>query len=110
MKEIDKLRCMFSKNGYSSKFFYETLNTFLTDRYTPKHPPKDELDTKFLLKIPYFGKPSIEFKNKIKDLVSKHLMPVLCVCTVPLKLVATSHLNVGVRGTLLPTLSTNIHV
>ena len=72
MKETDKLRCMFSKNGYSSKFFHETLASFLADRYTPKRPPKDELETKFLLKIPYFGKPSIEFKNKMKDLILKH--------------------------------------
>ena len=80
MKETDKLRCMFSKNGYSSKFFYDTLTPFLADRYTPKRPPKDELETKFLLKIPYFGKPSIEFKNKMKDLISKHFdVNIVCV-------------------------------
>ena len=80
MKETDKLRCMFSKNGYSSKFFYETLTSFLADRYTPKRQPKDELETNFLLKIPYFGKPSIDFKKKMKDLISKHFnVNIMCV-------------------------------
>jgi hypothetical protein len=78
-KEASKLKDMFYQNGYHTSFFIDIYNQFLASKYSPKRQ-KTEMDIKMLLKIPYFGKPSIIFKNKIKELVKRHFdTDIVCV-------------------------------
>ena len=65
-EEMEKLREIFSRNGYPKYFFDKISSEGLREN------SKTDCDAdakKFLLKVPYVGKPSISFSKKMKQLV-----------------------------------------
>ena len=74
--EVEKLRIMFGKNGYSNHFFNKVMEKFKSLRdlnrnlnVDPHAQPKEEFG--YLLKIPFMGHPSTMFKNEIGSLIFK---------------------------------------
>ena len=78
-KEVDKLKRVFTLNGYPKAFFKEAYEKFCTsltrDRTT--EVGLDDIDAdeerKYTFGIPFVGTPSREYKKKIKDLIKEHL-------------------------------------
>ena len=69
-EEVMKLREIFTSNGYSVSFFDRVVGQFLRKKLSPKHKPVDDDDSKrFILVIPYLGKPSLLLKKRITDLI-----------------------------------------
>ena len=66
-KEVDKLRCMFSDNGYPVGFFNSVLHKFTAVHENVTTDESDE-DT-VILKVPYLGEISYEFSKKLKVLI-----------------------------------------
>ena len=75
--EIQKLRSIFYRNGYSVQFFNEIVKKFLCNLYEPKVQPRDpdkcidDIERFYVLKIPYIGNASVTLKQKLKDLVKE---------------------------------------
>ena len=65
-KEINNLRTIFWKNGYPIPFFNKVLELFNQRLSGDESREKD--DMKYIVKIPYVGTISHEFKNKIVKL------------------------------------------
>ena len=82
-KEVDKLKRVFTLNGYPKAFFKEAYEKFCTslarDRTT--EVGLDDIDTdeerKYTFGITFVGTPSREYK-KIKDLIKEHLSGFIC--------------------------------
>ena len=57
---------MFSNNGYTISFFENIVEEFLNDQLKPpKHEPIDDSpEMRFILKVPYVGKPFLLFNKK----------------------------------------------
>ena len=71
LREVSKLRVIFAKNGYTDVFFNKVYQLF-EQKNAKKEIKVDgvdcETDFKFILKIPFVGRLSHEFKNKIVKL------------------------------------------
>ena len=64
-QEINNLRNIFSKNGYPKHFFEKVVR----ENTQTNNETSDTTSNDFILKIPYVGKPSTTFSNKMKKLV-----------------------------------------
>ena len=73
--EVSKLKNMFLRNGYSETFFNRVVTSFQQRQSAESGQAKDKKDINFslLLRIPYVGILSHEFKNKITNLFHKEL-------------------------------------
>ena len=82
-KECDKLRKIFALNGYPRSFFNKVLDAF-TDKKSTNLPlsQNDENELSFICKIPYVGKCSVIFANKLSNIIKEHyLIDIRCVYT-----------------------------
>ena len=71
-EEISKLRTIFQQNGYSELFFNKIVKRFLDNKFTSELKPRAEkTEHKYIIKIPYIGKPSINFKRRITELAKQ---------------------------------------
>ena len=75
-EEIERLKSIFIDNGYPVNFFENIVKQFLESKVLPKKTNLVLIDDKndekrFVLKIPYVGKPSLEFKRRITNLVKE---------------------------------------
>ena len=72
-EEIDKLKSIFTANGYPLQFVEGIINRFMHEKLdksgTSHKAIDDDCEKRFILKVPYIGKPSIEFKRKITQLI-----------------------------------------
>ena len=70
LQEVSKLRAIFFRNGYSYAFFNKVYQSFehRKPKVTEVDGIKDEVDRKYIFKIPYVGSLSHEFSNKIMKL------------------------------------------
>ena len=71
-REVDNLRDIFHKNGYSISFFNELLKYFVNNEDN-KDKCNDNNDRRYIVKIPYVGNVSYVFKSKLIDLFFKDL-------------------------------------
>ena len=69
-KEVSKLRSIFFRNGYSREFFNKVYHSFQhrKPKTTNKELKDDDIDFKYIFKIPFVGSLSHDFKNKITKL------------------------------------------
>ena len=74
-REVDKLRLMFLKNGYSRYFFDKVLGSFENRRSKDENYRKEKKDIDFnlMIKIPFVGSISYEFKSRLSNLFFKDL-------------------------------------
>ena len=74
-REVDKLRLMFLKNGYSRYFFDKVLGSFENKRSKDENYRKEKKDIDFnlMIKIPFVGSISYEFKSRLSNLFFKDL-------------------------------------
>ena len=86
-EEVAKLKDIFLKNGYAEKFFKKIHSMFVIRKERPpennQESQNDEEETKrYVLCIPYVGKPSLVFKRKITGLFKDTLnVDLRCVFT-----------------------------
>ena len=75
IKEVEKLRNIFWKNGYSTSFFNRIYEAFEQKQMLDDvvDPVKEEVDMRYILKIPYVGGLSHDFKSKIVKLFYEEL-------------------------------------
>ena len=71
--EVEKLRSIFSKNGYPNAFFQKAYSSFC-DRVaklngTPLLTIDEEPEHKHLIKLPFVGKASRTFAKRLKNLI-----------------------------------------
>ena len=70
-EEVETLKQIFTKNGYSINFFQKKLKEFLTKKQSNsplnESVPDDE-NKRYILLIPFIGKPSLIFKRKICEI------------------------------------------
>ena len=71
--EVGKLKEVFWKNGYSKLFFDKIFAYFEQKNSSLINDSIDDPDQRYIIKIPYVGKVSSEFKNKLKLLFLKDL-------------------------------------
>ena len=64
MSEVEKLKTMFFKNGYSMRFFDKVFSVFY-NRQLNVESTKRDIDYNCMFKIPYVGLVSHEFKKKV---------------------------------------------
>ena len=72
--EFNKLRNVFSLNGYPRAYFEAVYEKFLASwgkNKTLDHDDKD--DRKYVFGVPFVGAPSREYKKKISRLIKEHL-------------------------------------
>ena len=74
--EVGALRDMFFHNLYSSKFFDSVLNAFLRvseeiSSNTTQEAEKEEIPI-VILRVPYFGKCSVNFARSLSAIISSH--------------------------------------
>ena len=69
--EVVILKDIFMKNAYPAVVFEKAVNSFLNLKFCSEDllTVKDQKDIGFVLKIPFVGKPSFIFKNKIKKII-----------------------------------------
>ena len=75
-EEVQKLKAIFQNNGYSIQFFQKLHSAFLAkiERPTEDIPDDEDEDTKrYVLSIPFVGKPSLVFKSKIRKIFKEYL-------------------------------------
>jgi hypothetical protein len=73
LKEVDKLKLIFWKNGYSNSFFNKMLESYNNREDKDGTNGKEEKEMRYVIKIPYVGTASHSFKNKLKQLFYDHL-------------------------------------
>ena len=77
LEEVEKLKVIFQKNGYSIPFFQKIQSAFLAKRETPPESQTDVDDDenikRYVLLIPFVGKPSLVFKSKIRKIFKECL-------------------------------------
>ena len=73
LSEVGKLKEIFWKNGYSKLFFDKIFAYFEQKNSSLINDSIDDPDQRYIIKIPYVGKVSSEFKNKLKLLFLKDL-------------------------------------
>ena len=65
-REIEKLKIIFFKNGYSNSFFNRIFESFEQRKVSDDvNSTKEEVDRRYILKIPYVGVVSNVFKTKL---------------------------------------------
>ena len=67
LSEVEKLKTMFFKNGYSMRFFDNVFSVF-DNRQLNVESTKRDIDYKCMFKIPFVGLVSHEFKKKVINL------------------------------------------
>ena len=72
-REVDKLRLLFLKNEYFRYFFGKVLGSFENRRSKNENDRKEKKDIDFnlMIKIPFVGSISYEFKSKLSIFFSK---------------------------------------
>ena len=69
-EEFEKLKDVFCRNGYPGHFIEGIISKFLHKKFDPPaRMINDEEDKRFILRIPYIGRPSLEFRNRISRLI-----------------------------------------
>ena len=69
LDEVEKLKIIFWKNGYSNSFFNKMYASFEEKMTSDKVESKDDdNDRKYILKVPFIGSVSQNFKNKLVQL------------------------------------------
>ena len=72
-EEIEKLRSIFSNNGYPIRFFDKIVKQYLLNKWeTNCKTHKDnslDVEKRYIMKIPYVGKASVIFKCKFSALL-----------------------------------------
>ena len=69
MNEVEKLKVMFEKNGYSHKFFDMVLEKCKSVCDNLIINEKKDIDFEFISKVPFTGKPAFDLKHKICDMI-----------------------------------------
>ena len=62
--ELEKLKDIFSSNGYPVNLFWETVNKFVTKKFDD-NSSKEKDDMKYVLCLPYIGHASLDFRKKL---------------------------------------------
>ena len=81
-EDIEKLKSKFKSNGYPVAFFNRIVKQFLDQKFLPKLSRtssnslipdgfSDVTPKRYVLKVPFVGKPSLLFKRKITNLVKE---------------------------------------
>ena len=83
-QEVIILKEMFLKNGYPQSFFERVLKSFLLKKMLPFSGPRsesqDDMEKFYILRIPYIGRASIQFRRKLTKLVKETMdMKLRCV-------------------------------
>jgi hypothetical protein len=76
--ETAKLRKMFFDNNYPIRLFNQILEKFMANRNVVTEK-SDEMNFRFILKIPYVGQPSFQFQKKM-DILFKNKFNISIVC------------------------------
>ena len=63
LKEVSKLKGIFTSNGYSNMFFDRMYKSFILRNEHATTSDKNEVNFKHMLKIPFVGQ--VSFKSKI---------------------------------------------
>ena len=72
-QEITNLKEKFAKNGYPKKFVDETLERFDMNNNDYHNEKLNRSDFRNIMKVPYIGKPSMEYKKKLEKLITKYV-------------------------------------
>ena len=78
LKEVSKLKGIFTSNGYSNMFFDRVYKSFMLRNEHGTTSDKNEVNFKHMLKIPFVGQVSHEFKSKIMKLFLSELRIEIC--------------------------------
>ena len=78
LKEVSKLKGIFISNGYSNMFFDRVYKSFMLRNENATTSDKNEVNFKHMLKIPFVGQVSHEFKSKIMKLFLSELRIEIC--------------------------------
>ena len=70
-QEIKYLEKMFVKNSYPVNFFQKTVRSFLNRKFSDVLIVENS-ERKYILKIPFVGKPSMDFKNAFSKLFNAY--------------------------------------
>ena len=70
--EVEKLKNMFIKNGYPTKFFSSALNRFQASKQTSKTSDEKTSDDTNYIKIPFLGPASVKFAKSINMLFEQY--------------------------------------
>ena len=69
LEEVENLRVIFWKNGYSNSFFNNIYDIFIHKQASNREVSKDETEERrFFIRIPYVGTISHDFKQKLTKL------------------------------------------
>ena len=71
LKEVQKLRLIYSNNGYFIWFIDNTLKQFEEQSAAKTNSQKPEKDFVFTLGLPYFGNSLCQFTEKLNVLVKR---------------------------------------
>jgi hypothetical protein len=71
MKEVQKLKLMFVRNGYPYQFLNKIVERFLQTRNSERTQRTEEVN-KYVLRVPYVGKASVIFKTKLSKLIKEN--------------------------------------
>jgi hypothetical protein len=69
-KEVDRLREIFHKNGYPKPFFDKVTNQYFRGEAKEQDQVKSP---RLSLKVPYVGKPTLLFSNKMKKVIKSQV-------------------------------------
>ena len=77
-EEIEKLRKIFYQNNYTNEFFNQAITKFENKRnkqqtQAEQDNKSDKMDFKIMVKIPFIGKPSVVYGNRLKKAIKHHL-------------------------------------
>ena len=71
-EEVEKLKRMFVKNGYPTKFFSSAFARFQTSKQTCKTSDENTSDDKNYIKIPFLGPASVKFAKSLSTLFEQY--------------------------------------
>ena len=66
--EIEKLKNIFTSNGYPLEFINKIVHDFLNKKFISKNEEVKDERPKITFKIPYIGLPSLQLKRKLKKI------------------------------------------
>ena len=70
--EVDKLKSIFESNGYPDNIFWSTVSKFVNNKFSKCDTAIDADKVETIFCIPYIGKPSVIFGNKVRSLFKGH--------------------------------------